>query len=248
MAALRLPIEGTDHLAVRAGRRRALVRRPVRPRQPDRLAAERHGLSGLRRAARWRCWAASRRRSATTTATPSRARSCTSCARGELAHFKLIPHTPYYGTADATMLYLIVLHKAWRCTGDAALERHLATAERCLAWIDNYGDRDGDGFQEYQTRSTAGYENQGWKDSGEALVYPDGSLVKGPKALVRAAGLCLRRLAAHGADLRRARQAGPRRAPCAPRRQRSSSASTTPSGTRTPASTPSASTARRSRS
>ncbi len=108
---------------------------------------------------------------------------------GELAHFKLIPHTPYYGTADATPLYLIVLHNAWRSTGDEdLLSRHMATAERCLDWIDKYGDRDGDGFQEYETRSTAGYENQGWKDSGEALVYPDGSLVKGPKALCELQG------------------------------------------------------------
>ncbi|HEY3948758.1 glycogen debranching N-terminal domain-containing protein [Phenylobacterium sp.] len=108
---------------------------------------------------------------------------------GELAHFKMIPHTPYYGTADATPLYLIVLHNAWRSTGDAGLlDRHMATAERCLEWIDKYGDRDGDGFQEYQTRSPAGYENQGWKDSGEALVYPDGALVKGPKALCELQG------------------------------------------------------------
>jgi glycogen debranching enzyme len=105
--------------------------------------------------------------------------------RGELAHFKLIPHTPYYGTADATILYLIVLHNAWRCTGDEGLlHRFLPAAEKCLTWIDKYGDRDGDGFQEYQTRSTQGYENQGWKDAGEALVNTDGSLVRGPKALV----------------------------------------------------------------
>src|SRR5215813_6772473 len=103
---------------------------------------------------------------------------------GELAHFKLIPHTPYYGTADATPLYLITLHAAWRATGDRTLlERHLETAEGCLSWIDKYGDRDGDGFQEYQTRSPVGYENMGWKDSGDCVVYPDGSLVKGPKAL-----------------------------------------------------------------
>ena len=109
--------------------------------------------------------------------------------RGELAHFKLIPHTPYYGTADATILYLIVLHNAWRCTGDAELlAEFMPAAEKCLAWIDKYGDRDGDGFQEYQTRSSAGYENMGWKDSGEALVYPDGTLVKGPKALVELQG------------------------------------------------------------
>ena len=108
---------------------------------------------------------------------------------GELAHFKLIPHTPYYGTADATPLYLVALHAAWRTTGDRALiDRHLDTAEACLEWIDKYGDRDGDGFQEYQTRSTAGYENMAWKDSGDSVVYPDGTLVKGPKALCELQG------------------------------------------------------------
>jgi hypothetical protein len=76
---------------------------------------------------------------------------------GELAHFKLIPHTPYFGTADATPLYLITLHAAWRATGDRALlERHLKTAAACLSSIDEYGDRDSDGFQEYQTRSPVG--------------------------------------------------------------------------------------------
>ncbi len=109
--------------------------------------------------------------------------------RGELAHFKLIPHTPYYGTADATILYLMVLHKAWRCTGDLDMVKDfLPVAERCLTWIDKYGDRDGDGFQEYQTRSPAGMENMGWKDSGESMVYTDGSLVKGPKALCELQG------------------------------------------------------------
>jgi glycogen debranching enzyme len=108
---------------------------------------------------------------------------------GELAHFKLIPHTPYYGTADATPLYLIALHAAWRATGDRTLiERHLPNAEACLIWIDKYGDRDGDGFQEYQTRSTAGYENMAWKDSGDSVMYPDGTLVRGPKALCELQG------------------------------------------------------------
>jgi glycogen debranching enzyme len=108
---------------------------------------------------------------------------------GELAHFKLIPHTPYYGTADATPLYLITLHSAWRATGDnALLEQNLPTAEGCLAWIDQYGDRDGDGFQEYQTRSPVGYENMAWKDSGDSVMYPDGTLVKGPKALCELQG------------------------------------------------------------
>jgi len=109
--------------------------------------------------------------------------------RGELAHFKLVPHTPYYGTADATPLYLITLHTLWTCTGERGLlEKHLATAERCLSWIDDYGDRDGDGLQEYQTRSSAGYENQGWKDSGDAVMNVDGALVKGPKALCELQG------------------------------------------------------------
>jgi glycogen debranching enzyme len=108
---------------------------------------------------------------------------------GELAHFKLIPHTPYYGTADATPLYLIALHAGWKATGDRTLiERHLPNAEACLTWIDKYGDRDGDGFQEYQTRSTAGYENMAWKDSGDAVMYPDGTLVRGPKALCELQG------------------------------------------------------------
>jgi glycogen debranching enzyme len=108
---------------------------------------------------------------------------------GELAHFKLIPHTPYYGTADATALYLIALHAAWKATGDETLiKRHLTNAEACLTWIDKYGDRDGDGFQEYQTRSTAGYENMAWKDSGDAVMYPDGTLVRGPKALCELQG------------------------------------------------------------
>jgi glycogen debranching enzyme len=108
---------------------------------------------------------------------------------GELAHFKLIPHTPYYGTADATPLFLITLHAAWRAIGDRGLlERHLETAEGCLSWIDKYGDLDGDGFQEYQTRSSAGCENMGWKDSGDAVMNPDGSLVKGPKALCELQG------------------------------------------------------------
>ena len=108
---------------------------------------------------------------------------------GELAHFKLIPHTPYYGTADATPLYLVALHAAWRATGDRTLiERHLPNAEACLSWIDQYGDRDGDGFQEYETRSTAGYANMAWKDSGDAVMYPDGTLVRGPKALCELQG------------------------------------------------------------
>jgi glycogen debranching enzyme len=109
--------------------------------------------------------------------------------RGELAHFKLIPHTPYYGTADATPLYLITLHTGWKCTGDlAAVRRLMPVAEGCLRWIDEWGDRDGDGFQEYQTRSPKGYENMAWKDAGDSVMHADGSAVKGPKALCELQG------------------------------------------------------------
>lgn len=108
---------------------------------------------------------------------------------GELAHFKRIPHTPYYGTADATILYIIAWHEAWKWLADEALFAHYKhVVKRCLQWIDEYGDRDGDGFQEYQTRSDKGYENMGWKDAGDAVLYPDGSPVKGPKALCELQG------------------------------------------------------------
>jgi len=108
---------------------------------------------------------------------------------GELAHFHKIPHTPYYGTADATILFLIVLHEAWKWLGNKhLLEEYREVADRCLAWIDHYGDLDGDGFQEYKTRSSMGYENVGWKDAGDAVVYPDGTQVKQPKGLCELQG------------------------------------------------------------
>ena len=109
--------------------------------------------------------------------------------RGELAHAHKIPHTPYYGTADATPLYLIVLHEAWKWIGDnSLLQEYREVALRCLEWIDKYGDLDGDGFQEYKSRSDQGIENQSWKDSGDAVVYPDGSQVQPPKALCELQG------------------------------------------------------------
>ena len=109
--------------------------------------------------------------------------------QGELARLGKVPHTPYYGTADATPLYLITLHTAWLQGGDKALlEQHLGTAERCLAWIDTFGDRDGDGLQEYGTRSAAGLENQGWKDAGDSVMHVDGRPVEAPKALCELQG------------------------------------------------------------
>jgi glycogen debranching enzyme len=108
---------------------------------------------------------------------------------GELAERKLVPHSPYYGTADATALYLITLHEAWKWLGDDRLFlEHEGVAKRCLEWIDHYGDLDGDGLQEYQTRSPQGYENMGWKDAGDSVMYPDGTPVRGPKALCELQG------------------------------------------------------------
>ena len=108
---------------------------------------------------------------------------------GELAHFHKAPFTPFYGTADATMLYLIVLSEAYRWTGDIELlKEYRETAEKCLAWIDSYGDLDGDGFQEYKSFSPYHYSNVGWKDAGDAVVYADGSQVEQPKGLCELQG------------------------------------------------------------
>src|SRR5919204_362856 len=89
----------------------------------------------------------------------------------------------YYGTVDATPLYLVLLSEVWRWTDDAALLRELKEpALKALAWIDEYGDRDGDGFVEYERRTPQGLENQSWKDSGDSQRFQDGSLAHAPIA------------------------------------------------------------------
>ena len=109
--------------------------------------------------------------------------------RGELAHLDLIPHTPYYGTHDAPALYCLALWHAWRWTGKRELlETHLETARAALRWCDELGDRDGDGLQEYGTRSRIGYYNQSWKDSGDAIVRENGELAETPLATVELQG------------------------------------------------------------
>jgi glycogen debranching enzyme len=109
--------------------------------------------------------------------------------RGELASLGLIPHTPYYGTHDATTLFVKTAAELWRWVGDRDLLARLRGAiERALGWIDHEGDRDGDGLQEYQTRSPQGYRHQGWKDAEDAIVHADGSDPEGPIALVELQG------------------------------------------------------------
>ncbi len=109
--------------------------------------------------------------------------------RGELAQLDEIPHTPYYGTVDATILWIITLAEAYRWNADSnMLDLARAPLECALAWIDKYGDFDGDGFVEYLSRSQAGVRNQGWKDSGDSIIYPNGSLVEPPIALCEVQG------------------------------------------------------------
>jgi glycogen debranching enzyme len=109
---------------------------------------------------------------------------------GELAALHLIPHTPYYGGHETTTLYVLVAAEAWAWHGDRqALEAIRPHVEAALAWIDADGDIDGDGLQEYQRRRPEGYYNQGWKDSGDAIVMADGSLAKLPIALCEHQGL-----------------------------------------------------------
>jgi glycogen debranching enzyme len=108
---------------------------------------------------------------------------------GRLARLGHVPHTRYYGTVDATIPWLIVLSETYRWTGDLSMVRRLwPAAEAALAWIDTHADRDGDGFVEYARRSEAGLDNQGWKDSWDAIRFADGRLAEGPIALVEVQG------------------------------------------------------------
>ncbi|HZQ64803.1 MAG TPA: glycogen debranching N-terminal domain-containing protein [Gaiellaceae bacterium] len=89
----------------------------------------------------------------------------------------------YYGTVDATPLYLILLSEVWRWTDDVMLVNQLREpAMRALQWIDEYGDRDGDGFVEYEKRGARGLDNQSWKDSGDSQRFADGTIASGPIA------------------------------------------------------------------
>ncbi|HEU5226007.1 MAG TPA: glycogen debranching N-terminal domain-containing protein [Actinomycetota bacterium] len=108
---------------------------------------------------------------------------------GELAQLKILPFQPYYGTHDATSLFLIVISYLYQWVGDhELLRRYLPNAEAALRWVDDFGDRDDDGFQEYQTRSRHGYYNQGWKDAGDAVPMADGTLASLPIALCELQG------------------------------------------------------------
>jgi glycogen debranching enzyme len=108
---------------------------------------------------------------------------------GEMARLGEIPHTPYYGTIDATPLFLILIsrHAAW--TGQLTLFDELRDhIDAALEWISKYGDLNGDGYIEYASTSGKGLLNQGWKDSGDAIIDADGSLAPPPIALIEVQG------------------------------------------------------------
>jgi glycogen debranching enzyme len=112
---------------------------------------------------------------------------------GEMANLGEVPQTPYYGTVDATPLFLCLMAEYVRWTGDLALFRKLEkNVDRALHWLDTIADHDGDGFVDYVSRSDKGLANQGWKDSGNAIANADGSSAEPPVALVEVQGYVYR--------------------------------------------------------
>ncbi len=103
---------------------------------------------------------------------------------GEMTAFEERPHSPYYGNADATMLYVILLDEYERWTGDTKLVKDLERAARAaLNWIDEYADLQGNGYVSYQRRNAkTGLENQCWKDSWDSISYRNGDLPGFPRA------------------------------------------------------------------
>ena len=102
---------------------------------------------------------------------------------GPLAILDENPYYAYYADFASPLMYIISLANLYAWVGDTqVIRRHWDTARRILDWARQYGDRDGDGYLEYQTRSKMGTKNQGWKDSGDAIIYDDGSPVPAPIA------------------------------------------------------------------
>jgi len=104
--------------------------------------------------------------------------------KGELAELGEIPFKLYYGTIDATPLFIILAGEYYERTGDRTfIESIWPNIEQALMWIDRYGDRDGDGFVEYARECSNGLLQQGWKDSDDSIMHQDGSPAKGPIVL-----------------------------------------------------------------
>jgi glycogen debranching enzyme len=109
--------------------------------------------------------------------------------RGEMAALQEIPFGRYYGSVDATPLFVLLAGAYYARTGDlACLVSLWPHIEAALSWIERYGDRDGDGFVEYQRQAAQGLGHQGWKDSDTAIFHAHGALARGPIALCEVQG------------------------------------------------------------
>ncbi|HEX6118772.1 MAG TPA: amylo-alpha-1,6-glucosidase [Dongiaceae bacterium] len=105
--------------------------------------------------------------------------------RGEMAELGEVPFRRYYGSIDSTPLFVMLAGAYYQRTADIATVRGLwPSIEAALKWIEEYGDRDGDGFVEYARRNDEGLINQGWKDSYDSVFHADGTLAIGPIALI----------------------------------------------------------------
>jgi glycogen debranching enzyme len=108
---------------------------------------------------------------------------------GEMARAGEMPFRRYYGSVDATPLFVMLAGEHLRRTGDLELARSLwPNVKAALEWIERFGDRDGDGFVEYERRSPGGILHQGWKDSDDAIMHADGSRARGAIALAEVQG------------------------------------------------------------
>jgi glycogen debranching enzyme len=115
--------------------------------------------------------------------------------KGELANIKQIPHSAYYGSVDATPLFVMLFTEVMKWLDDEELYQEILPAvKRALDWMEHYGDLDGDGYIEYISRSSGGLNEQGWRDSRGSLTYPDGSPVAHPVALVEVQGYAYKAL------------------------------------------------------
>jgi len=112
---------------------------------------------------------------------------------GELAFFKKIPHTPYFGTVDATPLFLILACEYFFHTQDKDfINEIMPNILLAIKWIDEYGDKDKDGYLEYLKATEQGLDNQGWKDSGDSVKFRDGRLALAPIAICEVQGYVYR--------------------------------------------------------
>jgi glycogen debranching enzyme len=109
--------------------------------------------------------------------------------RGEMANLHEIPFGRYYGTVDATPLFIMLAGAYYERTGDDKLIRELwPNIQAALEWIDRYGDVDGDGFVEYAAHGNRGLIQQGWKDSNDSVFHSDGEIAEPPIALCEVQG------------------------------------------------------------